>query len=182
MLLVQWLLGGLTLRRFARLRREDWTVAANAFARGSVIVALLAVGAVVLLLRSDAAGPVIAQRLPWLIPLALLGTPAATGSWLVLHAGALERRGALPQARAVVWLGGRLMASGALALLTVHVVRLAISGPADEGLVTSLVAASGLAGAGFAGLLAGLSGKPRPTGPLAVLLYVAALAMLIAAA
>lgn len=96
------------------------------------------------------------------------------GGALLLRAGAVEKRGLLEAARRIARRGGMAMGGGALLELGAGVV-LSLSigrGPAVWPLAaTALVAA---AGAGFAGLLAGLAGKPRPTGALAVILLLVA--------
>jgi len=104
----------------------------------------------------------------------LLSVAELLGWWLVLAAGRSEQRGDLATARRQVRRGGflllatappRLLAAGWL-----------LGGAAGWGGV-----ALGLAGA-FAGLLAGLSGKPRPSGPAGLALAVAGAAIHLALA
>ena len=104
----------------------------------------------------------------WLFPIGgLLSTP---GAFLVLAAGRAEHAGDLERARRVARRGGLLMIGGA-------VVAIAAGGWTLWGAGLQQVNASLLwagpvtaAAAGFAGLLAGLAGKPRPTGYLAAAL------------
>ena len=103
----------------------------------------------------------------------LLAAPATVGCCLMLRAGALESRGQLSRARrrarlaGLTLFAGTLLQAGAGTLVRIR------------SLDDSAVWLSGtglLIAAGVAGLLAGLSGKPRPSGYLAVLLYVAGVA------
>ena len=82
----------------------------------------------------------------------------AMGCGLVVRAGRLEAGGALVEARRLARRGGWLSALGAL---VAAVGALALP---DEAGPRRLVAAGLLLASGFAALLAGLSGKPRPTG------------------
>lgn len=86
------------------------------------------------------------------------------GCGMVLRAGRLEAEGRLVEARRAARGGGFVAAIGSL---------LAAAGaaglPAERGASRGVVAALMLA-SGFAALLAGLSGKPRPTGWAALLL------------
>ena len=90
----------------------------------------------------------------------------AMGCGMVLRAGRLESEGQLVQARRVVRQGGWLAAFGSL-VAALGAAALPASGSA-RGLVAGL-----LLGAGFAAWLAGLSGKPRPTGWAALALLAA---------
>jgi hypothetical protein len=91
----------------------------------------------------------------------------AMGCGMVLGAGRLEAEGKLVEARRRARQGGFLAALGSL-LAAVGAAGLpAEAGPA-RGWVAGLLLASG-----FAALLAGLSGKPRPTGWAALALLVA---------
>lgn len=129
---------------------------------------------------------------PWVNPLPFLGLGGlATGSaYLVLAAGSLEARGRLRAAKRQVRLGGKLMFLGVFSqlvsiwsdLLFRPRFRLSI---VREVPMAALALAGGMLALGcaaFTGLLAGLSGKPRPSGGFAVLLYVGGLTALIAAA
>jgi hypothetical protein len=91
----------------------------------------------------------------------------ALGCGMVVRAGRLEAEGHLVEARRGARHGGFLAALGSL---------LAAAGaaglPAEAGVSRGVVAGLMLA-SGFAALLAGLSGKPRPTGWGALLLLVA---------
>jgi hypothetical protein len=122
----------------------------------------------------------------WLAPTLLLvpGAVSTSGGYLVFHAARLEASGRLRRARRQVRSGGRLMAGGVLLLLTVLGAALAL-GPGfrrempghtsfDGAILLSGVLTLGVAG--IVALLAGLSGKPRPSGGIAVLLYLCGLA------
>jgi hypothetical protein len=89
----------------------------------------------------------------------------AMGSGMILRAGRLEANGSLVEARRAARNGGFLAALGALA---------AAAGIA-RGVVAGLMLASG-----FAALLAGLSGKPRPTGWAVMALLLAGVVVAIA--
>ena len=119
------------------------------------------------------------------------GAVAAAGLGLVLHAGRLEGRGVHDLARALARAGGKAMFLGSDLLVALVLVSLIdASGPARGALAQDgLPAASALflgAGScalgGFAGLLAGISGKPRPSGGVAAALYGGGLLVLVAAA
>jgi hypothetical protein len=96
---------------------------------------------------------------------------AAVGFFLILSAGRHEARGELVSAARLVRLGGWPALAGAvsLALLSCRGDRMTIG------------AALAFCLSGFAGLLAGLSGKPRPTGQVAALMFIAGLIMIAAA-
>jgi hypothetical protein len=108
------------------------------------------------------------------------GAAIAPGCWLLLLAGGREAAGALEESRRLARPGGLLMAAGAAGQVAAVLAALALrwGEPAGRALAVSLGAG---AAAGFAGLLAGLAGKPRPTGQLAAaLLAVATVAWLAA--
>ena len=86
----------------------------------------------------------------------------AMGCGMVFGAGRLEAEGKLVEAKRRARQGGFLAAVGSL-LAAVGAAAL----PALSGIVAVLMLASG-----FAALLAGLSGKPRPTGWAALALLV----------
>jgi len=113
--------------------------------------------------------------------LVLLAAGTATaGCCLLLFAGRLERLGRLEPARSHVRRGGLLLPSGS----ALHIVALIVWWLAErpEADAVWAVTTAGLFGlAGFVGLLAGLSGKPRPSGWFAVGFYVAACLALCAA-
>jgi hypothetical protein len=87
----------------------------------------------------------------------------AMGCGMVVSAGRMEAEGRLEAARRRARQGGFLAALGSL-LAAVGAAAL----PAQGGVVAALMLASG-----FAALLAGLSGKPRPTGWAALALLLA---------
>ena len=97
---------------------------------------------------------------------------AATGFLLILLAGRREARGDLGAARRLVRLGGWPALAGALSLALLS------GGASPRAIYCALL----FSFSGCAGLLAGLSGKPRPTGQIAAVLYVAGLLILVAAA
>ena len=117
---------------------------------------------------------------------------AVAGSMLILTAGARERRGDLEAARRIARHGGFAMAACTLVAVPTGVAWLALlPAPgrdrllgADAGATIALTLGTGLTVlAGFVGLLAGLSGKPRPAGWFAAaLLSAGLLAVLLAAA
>jgi hypothetical protein len=82
----------------------------------------------------------------------------AMGCGMVVRAGRLESDGRLFEARRGARNGGFLAALGSL-LAAAGALGLPANGGASRGVVAGLMLASG-----FAALLAGLSGKPRPTG------------------
>ena len=90
----------------------------------------------------------------------------AMGCGMVLRAGRLEGEGHLVEARRGARHGGFLAALGSL-LAAVGARGLPEGAGTSRGLVAALMLASG-----FAALLAGLSGKPRPTGWAALALLV----------
>jgi hypothetical protein len=119
------------------------------------------------------------------IALAAAAAVATIACALLLQAGSLERRGLVPGARALARRAGLWMAAGTL--LEVPAAALLLLGlPAAEResllggdpAATALAAAAAAAalGAGATGLLAGLSGKPRPSGGFAAALLAAAAA------
>ena len=90
----------------------------------------------------------------------------ATGCAMVLRAGRIEAGGGLVAARAGARRGGFLAAVGALAS--------AAGAAALPGAAPARLLAAGLMlASGLAALLAGLSGKPRPTGWAAAALLLA---------
>jgi hypothetical protein len=91
----------------------------------------------------------------------------AFGCGTVVAAGRLEADGRLVEARRKVRQGGFLAALGSLLAATG-----ALALPAERGGLRGVVAVLMLA-AGVTALLAGLSGKPRPTGWAALLLLLA---------
>jgi len=99
----------------------------------------------------------------------------AMGCGMVVRAGRLEAEGRLFEARRGARHGGFLAALGSL-LAAAGAFGLPASGRLSPGWVAGLMLASG-----FAALLAGLSGKPRPTGwaALALLLGGVVVALLV---
>jgi hypothetical protein len=99
----------------------------------------------------------------------------ALGCGMVVRAARLEARGQLVEARRGARLGGFLAALGSL-LAAAGAAGLPAEGGAARGVVAGLMLA-----AGFAALLAGLSGKPRPTGWAAALLLLAGVVVALSA-
>jgi hypothetical protein len=95
----------------------------------------------------------------------------AMGCGLVLRAGRLEADGRLEEARRGARQGGFIAAIGSL-LAAVGAATLPAQRGVSPGVVAGLLLASG-----FAALLAGLSGKPRPTGWAAAALLAAGVAV-----
>ena len=91
----------------------------------------------------------------------------AMGCGLILRAGRLEAGGQLAEAKRAARQGGFLAALGAL-VAAAGAAAMPPSAGAARGLVAGLFLASG-----FAALLAGLAGKPRPTGWAAMALLAA---------
>ena len=121
----------------------------------------------------------------------LIGSIATSGCYLVLHATRLEARGALRPARAQVRAGGKvafLAIDALLVLLLVSTIVVAVAQRATpvpiepDAVVRTLTGAVGTAGGGVVALLAGISGKPRPSGYFAAAFYVIGLALLVGAA
>jgi hypothetical protein len=144
--------------------------------------ALIALGGS-LLLRSWSAGrPALdpeAVTLAWPGGFSLAGAISTSGCYLIWRAGRLESRGRRRIARRL----GRLAGGAILTGVAVLVALIAGSAAPASGSAASSLAAGILLGAtGFAAVLAGLSGKPRPGGQVAVLLYLAAVALLVHAA
>jgi hypothetical protein len=99
----------------------------------------------------------------------------AMGCGLVLRAGRLEAAGSLLEARRSARQGGFLAALGAL-FGAASVFALPEGARHEREIAAGLLLASG-----FAALLAGLSGKPRPTGFAAAALLAAAIVVALAA-
>ena len=166
-LALQLALGGLLLclaaplfRRATRRRRARWARAARA-----VRLPLLGAALVTLALAAVEGAPPAIGELPWL----LLGAVAAAGCHTLLLGGRLERVGSLTVSRGQARLGGGLLALGALLLCGTAAFSAVVHGRLGPGPAAGLLL---LGLAGTAGLLAGLSRKPRPGGGVGVLCYV----------
>ncbi len=103
---------------------------------------------------------------------------AGVGCFLVLVAGGLERRGELRAARRLARTGGFTSAVGA-AVQAASVPFLAWTAASAVPLGASVLAALA---SGLVALLAGLAGKPRPSGSFAALLWIASLVLYLALA
>jgi hypothetical protein len=151
---------------------------------------MLAAALVTLVPASDAR--LVWEPVPHPVPglATLVGAAGAGGIVLTLGAGPLERRGRLVAARRRVALGGRVAFLGAaLQVVLWGATFFAL----DAARQRALVAAGALAGqaafgamlvgtGGFVALLAALTGKPRPGGVVAAVLYTGGYALLVAAA
>lgn len=171
-LAVQLALGGLLLSFFSPrtaaeggLRRATFVgavVAAAIELAGRWIDGTSPIGAIVASAASEGR---------WIFPIGgLLSTP---GAFLVLTAGRAEHAGDLERARRVVRQGGFLMVGGALVAIAGGGATLFVTGLQRVDATLVCAGAVTAAAAGFAGLLAGLAGKPRPTGYLAAALLAA---------
>jgi hypothetical protein len=126
-----------------------------------------------------------------LVTLAAAASIAAIGCALLLRSGGLERRGLMAGSRALARRAGLWMAAGTLLevppagillLRMPPMARGALLGGDPLAATLSAIAAGASLGAGAAGLLAGLSGKPRPSGGFAAgLLALAATASVLLA-
>lgn len=143
-------LSGPTLARRARSRRRRaaWLAATRTCRRALPFWLLLAIG--VLGAWSNGAGA------PDL--LATVAGAGATGAQLLLVAGRIEARGRIGTGCALARLGGQVLFAGAAAFVLL-------------GGFSHLVAALAVGLGGIAALLAGLAGKPRPSGPIVIGLY-----------
>ena len=169
--------------------RDDGARLDAARALGRAGPAFASIALALLLARSQATGPWPLEPVTLLVPGAFSAAAAAvsSGCWLVLCAGRREARGEVPAAERLARLGGKTMFLGAAAWLVLCGASLlglpagsrrALFAHAMLPAYGLLVGAIGLGLAGFVGLLAGLSGKPRPSGPLAALLYALALILI----
>jgi hypothetical protein len=158
-----------------RRRRTSWAEASRALLRASPwFVALLLAGLVLDPGRSALAAP---GALSLVVP----GALATSSGYVLLLSAARQARGRLRSSRRLVRLGGFLLALGILLLLVATWAELLFHPALRRAVVvgstgSALALAAGmlaLGGAAFIGLLAGLSGKARPTGYFALLFYVA---------
>jgi hypothetical protein len=170
-------------RTSTRRRRASWMDGARSL-RWLPLLAVVALVAVAGLRVAALRGAAPGTFDPWPSSIAFLvaGAPAAAGGWLLVHAGLRERGGRVRKARREVRLGGVLVAAGAFAQLFVvwgdllfrrAFCRAIVVDTHGAGL--ALVGGMLLAGvASFVAILAALTGKPRPGGRWAALLYAAA--------
>jgi len=112
-----------------------------------------------------------------LVILSMLAALPTAGCCLILLAGRRERLGRLDEARTLARSGGFVMLAGELILAAACAVVPSIR-PAPLPVLAGTVLA--FAVAGLVGLLAGLSGKPRPSGHVAATLHLAGLVVLVA--
>jgi hypothetical protein len=104
----------------------------------------------------------------WLAGVVLAGLPGVEGGRRLRRAARAQSLGRHEAARRDARSGGTRIAAGA-ALLLALIALAGIGGTAAT--TTTLAAATLLTAAGTAGLLGGLSGKPRPSGDVALALY-----------
>lgn len=173
-------LAGLTRRQWVRLP-ETVRQATRAAAVALPAATLLSVG-LWLVVRTPPEPGNLSSRL-WLslVLCGLFGGPGAMGCLMVVTAGIVESRGWRRRAARRVDTAGRLMFLSCAAYAATVLGGLALSspqtrgewlpGPWSAGLIVLSAIALGLAG--FVGLLAGLSRKPRPSGTFAAVLYLA---------
>ncbi|MCP3978758.1 MAG: hypothetical protein GY716_05430 [bacterium] len=180
----------LALRGARRGPRVRWRLAE----RGLRPATMAALPFVILtgLLRRLAVGSV--EPEPWILfaPGLFAGASAGltAGAWLLLRAAAHEIRGRASRSRRLARFAGQWMFVGSALVVSSLGLRL-ITMPADERLrllreapahtVVLLCATLSLGVAGFAGLLGGLSGKPRPTGYVAAGLTLGGFVVLVVA-
>ena len=128
-------------------------------------------------------------RVAWAVHVGLL-VAAGVGCLRILYAGVVEGRGDLEAARPIARSGGFLMAGATLATVASGPVVLALLPEAGKqailgstrAIVAVSVGQSLTVLSGFVGLLAGLTGKPRPSGHLAAVIYLIAVGALVSLA
>jgi len=169
-------------RRCAHSLRKTWPVAGCA-ASGSALVWWLLGEPLGRLLEPSG----------WLVPgtFTLIGSVATSGCFLVLDAARLEARGALRPARTQVRAGGKaaflaidlLLVVLLASTIVVFVTQRDSPLPIEPGAVVRiLIGALATGGGGLVALLAGLTGKPRPSGYFAAAFYLIGLALFVGAA
>jgi hypothetical protein len=178
---IQLVLGGGLFRAAASWtrRRRSAVRAVRAYRTLAVAAGWCAAAAVAVLVVAVAAGvPLtpgsVLQRPAAEIAFAAGTTATLCGVCLSLRAGRLEARGRLRRSRSLVSAGARLWFLGAIAECAILVGATLLGNRPAAGAVGTagdIVAIGAIAASGGAGLLAGLTGKPRPTVPLAAALY-----------
>ena len=159
---------------YGRHRRAAWFRAARELRRVAP-AALLALSASILLRSWTLGHPALELEpvtLAWPGAFSIAGALSTSGCYLIWRAGRLESRGRRRAARRQGRLaaGAILLGAATLAALLVH--------STTRHVALSLTAGVLLGVTGFAAVLAGLSGKPRPSGHVAVVFYLAALTLL----
>lgn len=147
-----------------RRRRPGWLRAGRELRRASP-VALLVLALSVLMSPLHAESPT--------LTFLAAGSISTSGCYLIWRAGRLESRGRRRAARSLGRLAGGAILIGAAALVLLLVRSMPPASP------SSLAAGLLLGMTGFAAVLAGLSAKPRPVGWLAIVLYLAAIGLLV---
>lgn len=163
---------------FAGRRQIIWVRAARALGPAAPLGAVLLGVAALLLLAGGGPSPSAARIWVNPAPFAVTGGLAVAGSYLLLHAGSSEARGRLPASRRMARFGGSALLFGILAqlvlvwrdLLFIVPFRRAALGDTAPALALAL-AMLALGVAAFVGLVAGLAGKPRPSGYFSTLLH-----------
>jgi hypothetical protein len=153
-------------RTAARRNRVKWSRGARSLLRAVSLPLAIALAGTWLPLRPVDSG--------WPLGLIVSGSLATAGCYLLYGAGRLERGGRLRLARRQARLAGDTMSLGILLLVLWFFVWRGAAGPN-----TALIGAAALVIAAALALLAGLSGKPRPTGHAAALLYLSGLSLLV---
>jgi hypothetical protein len=185
-----WVLRSLRSGRFAtRRRRVNWIEASRALVPAVPLAAVLLAVSIASILAPGDGAPRAVRIWPTPAPFALAGAVATAGCWLILHAGHREARGMLRAARRQARFGGSAMFLGILAQLVVAWSDLLFSVPFRRAVLGTTTPALSLAVAmlalgvaAFIGLVAGMAGKPRPSGHFAALFYLAGVAGLAVAA
>lgn len=160
-----------------RRRRLAWFDAGRSLGRPLVFAAIVAsCTALPVLLSPDLRSGFPSLGVLGFLALAV-GSITVAACALLIRSGEAEYKGELSSARRLARLGGKTLF---LATVGLDVILLAMlfGAPAGlrdnpEALVTLVAGLIALGLAGFVGLLAGLSGKPRPSGGFAVVLHLA---------
>ena len=174
-----------------RKQLAPWIGAAGPLVRILPFTLALAIGSYLVKQQSEFLSRIGIEPVPILLPgLSLLAcSVAASGCYLLLLCGSLEGSGRRRSSRRQARQAGFALAMGAVAqtlLLTMILAGVGIPSAAarPESLLTAPlgIACGAILSllAGFVGLLGGLSGKPRPSGRFATLLYLLSLSVLLA--
>jgi len=179
-----WALWSLPSGRLAtRRRRLVWLDAGRALVPAIPLSAVLLAVAIASIL-APGNGALRGVRIwPTPAPFAFAGAIATAGCWMILHAGRREARGKLRAARRQARFGGSAMFLGILAQLVVAWADLLFNLPFRRAVLGATTPALSLAVAmlvlgvaAFIGLVAGMAGKPRPSGHFAASFYLVGVA------
>lgn len=163
--------------RLSRRKRAAWSRASRELRRVAP-VALLALGGSILVSSLGVGRPVLdlePVRLVWPGAFSIAGALSTSGCYLIWRAGRLESGGGRRAARR-----RSRLAAGAI-LFGVAGLAALLLGSTIPHVPSSLTAAALLGATGWVAVLAGLSGKPRPGGQVAVVLYLFGLFLLVRA-